>query len=297
MGMKPTRVNKAIQLLEQGQPVYYDSTSEFTYENGKAMAATWADYIRLDLEHGAFDMAGVDQFMHGLVDGGPTASGHRTPAVIAELPFDGSSREVVLAKAWIAKQLLARGVHGLILCHAESPEWVRALIEAIRYPLQPADPAGHLGVGMRGHGAEKSASHIWGVSQKEYMYKADPWPLNPKSELLIGIKMENRRAAERCYETAQVPGLAFGEWGLGDMALSYGYAEKPSFPLPPELEEVRTRIWDACKEAKLLFLGIVTPETVTSLIDRGMRLCRAYDPKAAEIGRKYTQLGSRSENE
>ncbi len=288
--MKRKRINKAIELLEQDQPVYYDSTSNFTYENGKAMASTWADYIRLDLEHGAFDMPGVDQFMRGLVDGGPTQSGHRTPAVIAELPFDGSSREVVAANAWIAKQLLARGVHGLILCHAESPEGVQALIEAIRYPLQASDPAGKLGIGLRGHGGEKSAAHIWGVEQKDYMRKADPWPLNPDGELLIGVKMENRRAAQRCEETARVPGLAFGEWGLGDMALSFGYAEKPSFPLPPELEEVRTRIWNACKEAGLYFLGIVTPETVTSLIDRGMRLCRAYDPKAVEIGRQYTKL-------
>lgn len=288
--MTKKRINKAIELLEQGQPVYYDSTSNFTYENGKAMASTWADYIRLDLEHGAFDMAGVDQFMRGLVDGGPTASGHRTPTIIAELPFDGSSREVVLANAWIAKQLLARGVHGLILCHAESPEGVQALIEAIRYPIHPSDPVGRLGIGLRGHGGEKSAAHIWGVEQKEYMQKADPWPLNPNGELLIGVKMENRRAAERCVETTRVPGLAFGEWGLGDMSLSFGYAEKPAFPLPPELEEVRTKIWNACMDAGLYFLGIVTPETVTTLIDRGMRLCRAYDLKAVEIGRAYTKL-------
>jgi 4-hydroxy-2-oxoheptanedioate aldolase len=292
--MNKKRINKAIDLLERGQPVYYDSTSCFTYENGKAMASTWADYIRLDLEHGAFDMPGVDQFMKGLVDGGPTRSGHRTPAVIAELPFDGSSREVVVANAWIAKQLLARGVHGLVLCHAESPAAVQALIEAIRYPLQPIDPSGRLGIGRRGHGGEKNAAHVWGVEPKDYMYCADPWPLNPDGELLVGVKMENRRAAEHCRETARVPGLAFGEWGLADMALSYGYAEKPAFPLPPELEEVRTTIWNACREAGLHFLGIVTPETVTSMIDRGMRLCRAYDPKAADIGRAYTQLTDRA---
>jgi hypothetical protein len=31
------------------------------------------------MEHGAFDMAALRQFMRGLVDGGPSSAGHRTP--------------------------------------------------------------------------------------------------------------------------------------------------------------------------------------------------------------------------
>ncbi|GAB6041589.1 HpcH/HpaI aldolase family protein [Endothiovibrio diazotrophicus] len=282
------RINKIIELLERDQPVYYDSTSDFTYENGVRMASTWADYIRLDLEHGPFDLGGIDRFMQGLVAGGPTAGGHRTPAIVAELPFQGSSREVVESNVWIATQLLARGVHGLLLCHAESPEAVRALVEGIRYPLQPVDERLGLAIGRRGHGGEKGAAAVWGVTPKEYMRRADPWPLNPEGELVIGVKMENRRAAEHCEETARVPGLCFGEWGLGDMSLSFGYAEKPDFPLPAELEAVRLRIWNACRDAGLRFLGIVTPQNVTELIDRGMRICRAYDLKAVEIGKRHT---------
>ena len=69
------RINKVIELLEQDQPVYYVSTSDFSFENGVKMAQTWADYIRLDLEHGPFDIAGVDLFMKGLVEGGPCRAG------------------------------------------------------------------------------------------------------------------------------------------------------------------------------------------------------------------------------
>ena len=78
----PKRINKLIELLESGQPVYYTGTRELSYDNGKAMAKTWADYITVDMEHGAFDPSGLGEFMRGLVDGGPTNSGHRTPAVI-----------------------------------------------------------------------------------------------------------------------------------------------------------------------------------------------------------------------
>ncbi len=53
-----------------------------TYAQGRVDAQTWADYINVGMEHGAFDVAGLAAYMRGLVDGGPTRSGHRTPAVI-----------------------------------------------------------------------------------------------------------------------------------------------------------------------------------------------------------------------
>lgn len=280
------RINKIIELLENEQPAYYVSTSDLSYECGKEMGSTWADYIRLDLEHGPLSIAGVKNFMRGLVDSGKTKSGHRTPAVIAELPFDLSSKEVAKSNVWIAKQLLACGVHGLLLCHAESDEAVKIIIEGIRYPIHKHKDF-NLEVGKRGHGGEKFPADIWGVSPKEYINIADTWPLNPNGEIIIGVKMENKRAAENCEKVAAVPGLCFGEWGLGDMSLSYGYSEKPSFPLPKELAYVREKIWNACTNSGLYFLGIVTPETVKEHIDKGMMLIRAYEMESVKIGREY----------
>lgn len=283
------RVNKVIELLQEDQPAYYVSTSDLSYENGKKMALTWADYIRLDLEHGPISIDGVKKFMTGLLDAGKTKSGHLTPAVIAELPFDLSSKEVAKSNVWIAKQLLACGVHGLLLCHAESHEAVKIIIEGIRYPIHFHEEVG-LEIGKRGHGGEKFSSEIWGVTPTEYINIADPWPLNPNGEIIIGVKMENKRAAENCEKVSSVPGLCFGEWGLGDMSLSYGYAEKPSFPLPKELEEVREKIWNACTASGLYFLGIVTPETVKEHIDKGMMLIRAYEMESVKIGREYKMI-------
>lgn len=40
---KPKRINKAIELLEQGQPIYYTTTSGGGYEEGRKLAKTWAD--------------------------------------------------------------------------------------------------------------------------------------------------------------------------------------------------------------------------------------------------------------
>jgi len=79
------RINRAIELLQQDQAIYYDGAHSghvLTHEQGKKDAHTWADYINIGMEHGAFDMTGLGHYMRGMVDGGPTRSGHRTPTVI-----------------------------------------------------------------------------------------------------------------------------------------------------------------------------------------------------------------------
>ena len=131
--MAVKRINRAIELLEQDQAVYYTGAHTghvLTHAQGKEDAPTWADYINIGMEHGAFDMAGLAEYMRGLVDGGPTRSGHRTPAVIVELPVRGTEAAAVAANTWQVRQILARGVHGLLLCQAESPAAVRAFVEA-----------------------------------------------------------------------------------------------------------------------------------------------------------------------
>ena len=75
------RINRAVELLAQDQPVYYTGAHSghvLTGEQGGKDAGTWADYINVGMEHGAFDLAGLDAYLHGMVDGGPTPSGHRT---------------------------------------------------------------------------------------------------------------------------------------------------------------------------------------------------------------------------
>ena len=39
------------------------------------------------------------------------------------------------ANAWQINHLLAAGVHGMLLCHAETPEAVGAFVSAARYPF------------------------------------------------------------------------------------------------------------------------------------------------------------------
>ena len=202
----PERINKAIELLENDQPIYYTQVSGGGYEEGKALASTWADYITYNLEHSPFDMTDLRAFMQGLVDGGPTKSGHRTPTVIAVLPFGGVNETVMWGNFWMVEHLLGSGVHGVLLAHARSPEVVRVLVEAARYPH--AEEADGLDEGLRGSGGQGFAARIWGVSNAEYQQMADTWPLNPEGELLVGLKIEDRHALQNAEASTAVPGVA-----------------------------------------------------------------------------------------
>jgi 4-hydroxy-2-oxoheptanedioate aldolase len=166
---KPKRINKAIELLEQGQPIYY-THGNGGFEDGKKLAQTYADYINYEMEHGAFDMTALREFMRGLVAGGPTKSGHRTPAVIATLPVLGLDEAGMRANYWVVQQVLACGVHGILLCHARSPEAIRVIIEASRYPF--AERAAGLGEGFRGSGSRVLHPRS-GTRGEEYLKKAD----------------------------------------------------------------------------------------------------------------------------
>jgi 2-keto-3-deoxy-L-rhamnonate aldolase RhmA len=308
----PSRINRAIELLEQDQPIYYvggHTGHVLTYEQGIHDAQTWADYINVGMEHGAFDMTGLAAYMRGLVDGGPTRSGHRTPTVVVEAPVNGTDEANVRFNAWQFRQILARGVHGILLCQAETAGAVRAFVESCRYPQQTAGvssslpsplerlrgaapgPVGatELGVGTRGRGSEPTAAPVWGLSTDAYLQRCDPWPLHPSGELLLGVKLESPEGVERCEQILDVPGIGFAELGPGDLGLALGYVSVPRDPYPPEMVEARARVFGACRARGIPFLEVATPESIVRKIDEGVRIIAGHQAETAEIGRAHSK--------
>ena len=283
----PKRINQAIELLEQGQPIYYTG-SHGGFEEGVKMAQTWADYITYEMEHGPYDVSRLAEFMRGLVKGGPAKSGHRTPAVIVTLPVGGLDEAAMRANYWMVDQVLATGVHGILLCHARSPEAVKVFVEAARYPFNRLRVNEGLNEGFRGAGGQGNAAQIWGVSVKEYLEKAEPWPMNPKGELMLGLKIEDKYALANVERTLKVPGIAFAEWGPGDMGMSLGFPDNHDPPYPKPMAEARSRVLAACKANKIFFLNSVRPNDVIEMIKEGVMI-GSGGQQAAEIGRKFTK--------
>jgi 4-hydroxy-2-oxoheptanedioate aldolase len=283
----PKRINKAIELLEQGQPIYYTS-AHGGFDEGVKMAKTWADYITYDMEHAPYDVTKLADFMRGLVKGGPTKSGHRTPAVVVTMPVGGWDEASMRANAWVIQQVLATGAHGVLLVHARGPEAVKVFVEGARYPFNRLRVNEGLEEGRRGSGGQASAAQIWGVSVKEYLDKADPWPLNPKGELLLGVKIEDKVALANVERTLKVPGIGYAEWGPGDMAMSLGFPDNHDPPYPKPMQEARARVLAACKANKIFFLNQVRPNDVVNMLKEGV-MVGSSGQEAADIGRKHTK--------
>ena len=287
---KAKRINRALELLADGQPIYYTgshSGTEGSFEQGKKEAQTYADYISYDMEHAPFDVKGLAEYMQGLAAGGPTRSGHRTPAVIVNVPVNGTDEATVRANAWMFQQVLATGVHGVLLTHADTPGAVRAFVEAVRFPIHKQGLDRGIQEGRRGAHGTPTAARIWGVSNEEYLDKADAWPLNPEGELLLGVKLEDKYALANAEENLKVPGIAFAEWGPGDMALSLG-VRGPNPEKDPRMQAARAKVFGACKANRIFFLNSMNPNNVIDMIKEGVMIGPASQ-QTAEIGRKYTK--------
>jgi 4-hydroxy-2-oxoheptanedioate aldolase len=282
-------VNRVIDMWLKGQPVYYAQLSAGGYAEGKKMAATKADYITYEMEHGALDFKELREFMRGLVETGPTRTGHKTPAVVVTLPIQGTA-DAVRANTWMIQQALAAGVHGILLCNAESPEAARLMIEASRYPFAPRVEG--LAQGFRGNGSQAYAATMWGVGAQEYMRIAEPWPLNPDGEFIFGVKIENPRADANVETTVRTPGLAFAEWGPGDHGFyimgrpgTYQGGGEDS----PAMAAVRRRVLNATKAAGIKFLNACNENNVIDQLKDGVMICTGGDSPAADKGRAYTK--------
>ena len=312
----PGQINRTIALLQDNQAIYYDgphSGHVLTYEQGRIDANTWADYMNVGMEHGSFDMAGLAEYLRGMVDAGPTRSGHRTPAVIVEAPVNGTDAANVRFNAWQFRQILGRGAHGILLCQAETVDAVRAFVEACRYPhhLNGVDPslptpeqrmqgatrpidAGRtadgrpwLGIGTRGRGSEATAAPVWGVSQSDYMNLCEPWPLNPNGELLLGVKLESPEGIANADAICAVPGLGFAEMGPGDLSLSLGQTTIMRDPYPPIMRAARDKVLAACLRNGIAFLEGCNKANIVARLDEGVRVISGHDPDVAKIGRAH----------
>lgn len=304
LNYRPRRFNKAIELWEDGQPVYYATERPMpgvsAYERGKLMCKTYADVINYDVEHVAFDITALAEFMRGLADGGGTRSGHRFPAVFVTCPVLGLSEEYAFANSWIMGQILDTGVSGIQLCHVRDPKAVEVTAHmACRYPFDyPGVPKMRL-EGIRGAYAN-FAAQVWGMNNAHYVRIADLWPLNPKGEIMFGLKIEDTPGDARAAESLAVPGVAFAEWGPTDN--NYWLNGFDGLPLDgsrfdpakfPKLVAIRRKILDLCRQRKIIFLNASspTPGDFNYVIDqiRDGTMFMPATEETAIMGRDYTK--------
>jgi len=215
-----TRLNHVIERLEQGQVVMgtFPGTGG-SLSTARALATSANDFVMFDLQYGLFDVRQVQLMLFGMIDKSDILKrGALQPRVTPLARIPESTHD---SPEFAVKQLLDAGVFGIMFPHIESKEQAEAAVRSMRYPQRNGvsfDEADSR------RGAPKDASWYWGLSDAEYMQRADVWPINPQGELLAIAQIESSAGVAHLDEILRTPGI--GAILIGPYHLSESLGEK-----------------------------------------------------------------------
>lgn len=228
-------MNRTIETLEAGHPVFGLFTANLSLQNARALAGSQLDFLFIDMEHSPFDMEKLQTFLLGMQDVRRVAQqGHPQMQVtsLVRLPMNG--REPM---QWAIKQVLDMGAFGVVIPFVDTAEEALAVVQAVRYPQargsEIAEPHGWRG------SSPGIASWFWGVP--DYRDRADTWPLNPRGDLLAVLQIETPKGVENIEEIVAVPGVGAIFIGPSDLAQQYGLPGNH-----PEVVAAIDRVLAAC---------------------------------------------------
>jgi len=259
MAQDNVRINRMIETLEKGDPVFGLFTGNFSLANARGLARSNLDYILIDMEHTAFDMEKLQEFLLGLTDKAAIARQGNTQmrtTPIVRLPANGRNDP-----EWLVKQILDLGAFGIMFPYVETAEEAQRAVAAMRYP-QPrgsdiAEPRG-----VRGS-SPGVASWYWGVS--DYTQRADLWPLNPRGELISFIQIESALGVQNAEAIMTTPGVSAIFIGPADLAMNMGLPGNS-----PEVQNAISSVIELCVKHSVP-CGITTgANDITARLDQGI---------------------------
>lgn len=224
--MSNNRLNGIIRAWEQGK-VAFTAFSKIDKQSAIDMSDAPYDGIVFEMEHNPYDVSALGDSLQYLLNRKQIASaGSLAPQVtpLARIPANG-----VEMNQSFAKQVLDRGVYGVITPHVATVEQAYNAVASCRY-ARPKNAPLYEPKGVRGDGP-MNASRYWGLTQQEYYAKADVWPLAPQGEILCGLMIESTQAIQNLDDMlANVPGIGFVLIGEGDLSQELGLARQYDHP-------------------------------------------------------------------
>ena len=281
-----TRYNKAIQLLEEGKPVFgtgliwNGNLDEMTY-----FADSDYDLVMIEMEHEGLSFNNLRTSLQFLLNRKRVSDGgglQADPTPIVRIP--PNTRE---QNQWVIKQALDTGVYGLILPHLDTVEGAMSAVRAARYPQVPGvadfEPRGERGWWQR------IAPRYWGLSATEYYDAADIWPIDPDGNLLLmGIVEEPTGANNLPDILREVKGIGAIWAGPGDMSVALGHRGNAGHP---EVQEMLLRILGICQNAGVPCAVGCTAAEVPMRLEQGFSILITAPTRTAgglEEGRRIS---------
>src|SRR5262247_4754321 len=124
-------LNPVIEKLAQGKAFVGVNTGDLSLENARTLARAPIDYVYVDMEHTPLDIAGLHMFNIGMIDkAAAVKKGSVAPSVALFARFPPEADE----GAWVVKQALDVGLHGVIFNGVDTREQALAAVKSMRYP-------------------------------------------------------------------------------------------------------------------------------------------------------------------
>lgn len=168
------------------------------------------DFVILDMEHGTYDFHDIAHLS-------------QVAKLLGVTPI---VRPPDHAYPWIARALDA-GAQGLMVPRVSSPEQVRQVLDAMKFPP----------VGIRGMAGQRGHTDYRSVDRLKHAEKAN------RENLLI-VQIELAEAVERLDEILAVEGVDVALVGPGDLSVSLGCSSLKD----PKLDAAIQRVVDGCKK-------------------------------------------------
>lgn len=256
----PVRINRAIDTLSKGGSIFGLFSADFSPANARALARSNLDYVIIDMEHTAFSMPQLQEFLLGMTDKQAIAQQGNTQmrtTPIVRIPPNGRNDP-----EWIVKQVLDIGVFGIMFPYVESGEEARRAVASMRYP-QPRGSKIPEPTGVRGS-SPGVASWYWGVPG--YTQRADVWPLNPQGELLAVIQIESLKGVQNAEAIITTPGVSSVFVGPSDLSMNMGLPQSH-----PEVQAAIQKVVDLCKKHNMPCGTLSSSNNVEAILKQGFR--------------------------
>lgn len=223
-GQTADRMNQMIPLLEQGLPIFGVSHPAYVVNARRGAAADepppeqpdlavaareMMAYERGDYEWNNYSPTSAEQyraFMAAIVAAGGSARSH---PFAAKIPIMHDDPEGTTARMI---DQLNDGQVMVVMQEVETVEELEQAVAGMRFASKG---------GIRPEQGFERAAAYWGMSESEYLEKADVWPLNPNGELLINVIIESVGGVANAAAIAAHPAVAVVSAGAGTMGRVY----------------------------------------------------------------------------
>lgn len=253
-----------VRVLHPSNAISLVELNEFP-NSEESLTRPMVDFILIEMEHEPFDVRELRNFLLALNSKREVLiKGNLQPNIATLVRIPADADQPVHA---MVKQVLDIGAHGVVVPHVRSAREAEKIVKACRY-VQPkgskiVEPGGTRGA------SPQVCAYLWGLTMKEYVQRADVWPLNPKGDLLAVIMIEDEEGVRNIDEILSVKGIGAVIFGPYDYSFSCGRYGKSDHP---DVIKAWNKVKRACDRFNVPLIGFANPQNINDRLKEDYKM-------------------------